>query len=377
MFRVMDDMEIEINKIDDLSMVHIYELTGADATSSQGCTAIAVYYGTDGKLNINEFDIHYEKLLYRVLEVYGRAENKELIMMDENTRAILEAGQGVRNETAFDAYLAKEPIDFPVIPFESTLSDRYIPMVEYLIVGLYKTMGINTEIVKRRAGWRGAGAIWTSDGTNERMFSIKTRKSDGKTVKISVADFFDGYGELTIEVVMNYDRMDISFNTFGNVFRGKGSYIFNKDNMTVSFEAFYKDKQIFFDSETEEPRTVLPDETLLDGENKVLLTDQNVSAVYRLPWNMTYVLQESTGIYSDIETQKFCGSYIYDGGKYSDISGWLLCRNIHTDIKIRVDSMHLNKMVLKDGRVQTVFVPVINNTLGEYKLRLENRYFID
>jgi len=375
MFRVMDEMEIEINKIDNLKMVHIYELTGAEAASgANGCTAIAVYYGDEGKMNISDFDSHFILLVNRVVELYGRSENKELIMMDDNTRGLMEAGVAARHEKDLEFFYEIQPVECPQIPNESILSKRFLPLAEYLIVGLNKVLGINLEVVKRRYGWRGAAAIWVNDGIKEKQMSIRAIAKDSRKYQISVSEFLEGHIALNIEVIIGFDGMEISFDSSDEDFRGKGVYKFGAETMLETYDVYYKERQVFFDDEQTGTREVASVGELSEDDVNLIHNDKRVRAVYKLPWNTTYILLDDFKTDNGVESYSFTGVYLNEN--YTEQFGWTDIFNQSTNTRLRIESMQLGRLRLQDGKFQTRFSPVASNSTGEYKLKLADRYFI-
>lgn len=375
MFRVMDEMEIEISMIDNLKMVHIYELTGAEATvGTSGCTAIAVYYGDEGKMNISDFDAHFTLLVNRVVELYGRADNKELIMMDDNTRSLLEAGVATRHEKEIEFFYSIQPVEYPQIPNESILNKRFLPLAEYLVVGLNKVLDINLTVIKRRLGWRGVAAIWLNDGTKEKMMSVRVEQRDAKKYLISVSEFFEGHIALFIEVTTDFDGMYISFESTDKAFVGTGSYKFGAEYMLETYDAYYQDKQIFFDEEQTGTRKITPEYELSDHEARLIMNDRPVHVIYSLPWNARYILLDDFHADNSIETYSFTGVYMYED--FTEHFGWTDIFNQSTNTRLRIESLHLCRLRLSDGRLQTKFMPVASNSTGEYKLKLADRYFI-
>lgn len=375
MFRVMDEMEIEINKIDNLKMVHIYELTGAEAGSgTNGCTAIAVYYGDDGKMNISDLDPHFSMLVSRVIELYSRLENKGLVMMDDSTRALLEAGVLVRHEKDLEFFYNISAVDYPQIPNESKLNARFLSLAEYLIVGLNKVLGIELTVVKRRCGWRGSASIWVNDGTKEKMMVVNTTVKDSMKYAVSVSEFIEGHTALMIEITIKFDGMDVSFISSDKAFEGKGSYKFGPDSMTEIFEAYYKDSQIFFDDNQTGVREVPSTGALTEEESNIILCNKNVRAIHKLPWNMSYVLLDEFNTDGGIESYSSIGVYLYED--FVEQFGWTDIFNQATNTRLRIESMSFSRMRLPDGNLQTFFAPVASNSTGEYKLKLANKYFI-
>ena len=90
MYRFMSKEEIEIEQISDLKMLHLYQLGGSDA--------LAVCYGNDKQINLCAMDTNYTLLMERALTLYSQCEDKDSIIIDENTKyELLQRLQGMKN----------------------------------------------------------------------------------------------------------------------------------------------------------------------------------------------------------------------------------------------------------------------------------------
>lgn len=368
----MDETELEINKIMDLKMVHIYELAGTG--NSADCTAMAVYYGSDGKLNLSDFDEHFEKLVNHVFSLYNQLEDKSSVMMDDTTRALMDAGINIRREKDYEFFYGIKPLDVPKIPKESMLIKRFLPLAEYLVVGLNKVVDIKLDVINLNYGWRGLGSMKVSDGIAERLMSVNVKPINSRKYSITVSDIFENHVALYIDVFISYSDMNISFKTTDGLFYGKGSYTFGYDKMTETYEAFYKDKQIFFDSENKGVREVQSLLELSDGELKLIMSSKNIRAVYELPWKSKYILADDYNQEEAVEVYSMLAMYLYDD--YIDEYGWTDILNKAGNIRLRTETVQLSRMKLADETIQTFFEPVENNNTGAYKEALAGKYFL-
>lgn len=375
MFKTMDKMEVEINRIDHLKMVHIYEVTGANLLeATSGCTAIAIYYGEDGELNINDLDSHFDLLLGRVLDLYSRAENKALIMMDDSTRSFLDTGVRAREEKSLSAFYEMEPSDFPMIADDSALGGRFLSLVEYLLTGLYKTLDINMDIRKRRNGWRGAAVLWGFDGAQQRQMCVQTSELHDNHYVVTVSEFLRNHVPLRIEVITKKTELELFFSTPDEIFYGKGYYQFGAASMTQRFEAYYKGQAIFFDDRQTSECMIPPDDSLSEAETKLLMGTDSLRVIYRLPWGMKYILSESIDGTEETMLVRRAATYLY--GDFMEQFGWSEVFHRETSTRMQSESFQLNRLKIAEGQYQTHFIPVKQNSTGNYKSKLANKYFI-
>lgn len=374
MFRKMDEIEVEISKIEELKMVHIYEVAGTDKQGvGIGCTAIAIYYGDNGKMNINDLDIHFEILANRVVELYSSSPDKMSIMMDDDTRAILENGIVNHYEDELNIFYQADSVECPKISVKSMLSKRLLPIASYLVVNLYKTLGFEVSVTRMRTGWRGRSELCVSDGINERMMFVQSEILDSKRYTINVSEFLEGHVPLFIDVKFEYNCMVISFKTSDGCFNGRGVYNFGYDKMTENYEVFYNDKPVFFGSNdaggNEYPGSDLPEKA-----KKLFLSDKNIRCMYKLPWGLTYVLGDE--YYKDDKTETYVYIGMYESEGVAELYGWTDIYNRASNIRLRTANMKLNRMMLDDDFIQTYFEEIDGNCTGTYKSKLANNYYI-
>lgn len=369
MFGKMDEMQVAINKIDQLKMVHIYEVAGTDAAGTdKGCTAMAVYYGTAGKMNLNDTDPHFAHFVRRVMEVYRDSDQKEWISMDEPTRAFMEAGLSVRREEELRKYYEATPLETPVCAKDSVLCKRFLPLAEYLIIGLNKVLDISLKVLERKEGWRGNGSLVVTDGLKERRICVQVRQPEENRYQISAADFLADHTGLTVDLRMESRGLSLTFASTDTLFNGRGWYRFEVTGMTQQFEAFYREKPVFFDREDEETCG-----SLSDSEKVLLGKEIEDAIVYELPWSMKYVFSQNLEKCGEIELLSCKGSFLQEN--YLKQYSWKELYNANSFIRIRMETIGLSKTVV-GRKVQTYFEDVAEGHTGEYEDKLAGCYFL-
>lgn len=94
-FRQMYPEEINLERIEDLKMIHIYDLTGAAKPNGKyGVTAVLVNFGDNEQLNYTENDHCFDDFVNKIFEVYNSTEDKSSILMDETTQKMMEGRRG-------------------------------------------------------------------------------------------------------------------------------------------------------------------------------------------------------------------------------------------------------------------------------------------
>ena len=213
-FRQMSPEEMNIESITDIKMIHIYDLTGASRPDGKyGVTSMLVSFGDNSQLNYTENDHCFNSFVNKIFETYNTTEDKSSIIMDDITRQIMEAGEIPRHDSILSKYYKAEKHDVPVLVNASTLSKRFEPLVEFLVKGLYKTMGTEVEVIDRKSGWRGAGRLIIRVGDSNRTMYFKTFEINDSSFSIKLNGFMVDNGDLLINVSLYDDALSIVYNS--------------------------------------------------------------------------------------------------------------------------------------------------------------------
>ena len=244
----MSPEEIGLEAIDDLKMIHIYDLTGsARPDGKYGVTAVLVNFSDNKQLNYTENDFCFNLFVKKIFEVYNTGGNKDSIIMDDTTRQIMEAGAVPRHESILSKYYDAEIQDTPVLVNASTLSRRFLPLIEYLLIGLYKTMGTDVEVIERRAGWRGSGRMVLHVGDSNRTQYFKAFEINDNTLSIKLNGFLTEHGDLLINVNLYDDMISITYKSESSGIEGTSSFKFTKENLREMHQIQKNGDQLFYD----------------------------------------------------------------------------------------------------------------------------------
>ena len=117
MYRYIDDDELEIKQLDNIKLIHFYNLVNVNNNidNLSNIVALAVYYGENKQLNYCSMDKHFTLLVNKVFEVYDTCNYKNKIIIDKNTRDILERGQLDAEDELLALYKDKDGQDLPYI----------------------------------------------------------------------------------------------------------------------------------------------------------------------------------------------------------------------------------------------------------------------
>lgn len=394
MFRVMDEMEIAIQKISELRMVHIYELLGIDAQQmGKGCTAILVYANENDVLHMNAMDRYFDQLVQRVLEIYRETQNKDTILMDEDTGRLLEEGILLWKDEELEPFYQAEAVE-EVTPLDAVLHKRFLPMVEYYITELAQMLGQKVVITLRNYGWRGRASLQGYAREKEVTYSMQIFAKGKDRYAIHVVNFPEKDDVFQLEVHIFRNRFEVRFCTANQKLQGRSSFRFGMETMLQEQEIYYDDKQIFLDRQEIPKQESIPDsleilkqKDIPDGQEnprqknisnlaEQLLYKDAIKAVYSLPWNMAYVLcdREEQGETSVIHRN--CGTYLYPEADMTESYSAGEVVNAALQLSLQMDGVRMYQIRLRDGRVQTCFHHMEHVATGRYKQYLAGRCFV-
>lgn len=375
MFKKMSEKEIEIKQIEKLRMVQIYELDGTKLdVHSHGLTAIAVYYGEDQKMIMNEQEPYYELLISRVMELYLRSESKDTIMIDEDTKALLETGIWIRDNSMVKDFYQLTGETFPVIPIEMTLGKRFLPMIEYLLTALYKVMDLPFVIEKRRSGWRGSAILTAKALKAEKELCISTERASQKEYVVLISEFLDPHVYLEVQIQLLPDGICFLFESSDHAFYGKGMYQFERlDQTLVKYEVFYQERKIFLDEELFSNCKLMEESELSGSQCRLLGEAFGQRRIYQLPWKQYYIYEERESETNGQKMTEKCGSFLWDD--VLEQYCWTELYNVKSKIHLQTRCASLFRILLEDGRIQTYFEDTVQNSSGAYKEKLANHYF--
>lgn len=376
-FRQMSPDEIEIEGIEDISMIHIYDLTGADKPDGKyGVTAAMVSFGENRQLNYTENDHCFDIFINKIFEVYNTGTDKDKVIMDETTRQIMEAGEVPRHDCLLSKFYEAEKREVPILVNASTLSKRFEPLIEYLLIGLYKTMGTEVDIIDRKCGWRGSGRLIIHVGDSNRSIYFKCFEMNDSEISIKLSGFLEETGDLLIYINLYEDSISISYKSEKSKIEGSSSFKFGKENLREMHQIQKNGEQIFYDVNVYE-NTFSKDARIEDviSQLSVGLLPEGMKpcAVYSLPMGFDFLLYDIAESSDKVEVQTFCGVFLWQGASYADVRGWSVIKSLESGLSLRNEAFrYIN---LSDNRefIQTAF---LTGTGSRYKEKLEGKYVI-
>ncbi len=376
-FRQMSQEEMDIEGINDIKMIHIYDLTGASKPDGKyGVTAVLINYADNKQLNYTENDHCFGFFISKIFEMYNNCGDKDSIIMDDTTRELMEAGKVPRHDSVLSKFYDSEKLDIPRLVNASTLSKRFGPLVEYLLVGLYKTMGTDALVIDRKNGWRGSGRLIIRVGAENRTVYYKVFEINENTFSVKLNGCLTENGDLTINIILYDDELSVSYRSDSTLIEGSSSFKFGKDALREMHQIQKDGKQIFYDVNIYE--NLFTADSKLEDEVPASLTGllpegMRPSTIYSLPMGLKYLLYDELDSSDSVEVQTFCGVFLWQEAYCADIRGWSMIKSLQAGLTLKNEVFRM--LNLSDNReyIQSAF---LTGTGSRYKEELEGKFVI-
>lgn len=381
MYRVMDETEIIIRQMTDLRMVHFYNLAG-DNNSADGVLSVAVYYGVNGQLNLSVLDKHFDLLVEQIFCHYAKTENKASIIADANTRTILEQGVLKRDGEAWSKYLSMEGNMEPKYQAITYFKGFLIPVVDYYLKQLYKMNGMEYRPYAYHLGWRNSCSIEGFVDGIVTKFLIHVEMLDECNYTVVVSNFIKTGATIEFHITYGLDVITVHFSSSYWSLDGDSRYYFENGKLMDASFVTMNGRPVYYET--------VECERVSDAGAKLQTIEKLVGAIdesmdcYLLPWGEAFVNKVSGTttrdyLYLLIDTNMGILHEPFDCNGMSMMRGWSWRQivNEEANIVVKTLAMAYDRLLTKDLEVQTHFLPAGTNSYGEYKEKLEDRYFYE
>lgn len=395
MYRIMDKQEIEINQIDNLKMIHIYDLATAGGAVGQDnqkagagknhVPALAVYYGDNKQINLCVMDNNYNLLMERVLSLYSQCENKDLIIIDESTRKLLEfACQGVDHGVSSVARIGKKYMDMKAEQLSRFNTEGYIrklilPMLKYYLSQLYGLWDMEIIFKDGESGWHGNVVLYASHKNNDLRFPVHISHVGLGKYNAVVGNFIEEKNIVIFEIVYKSQSLKVDIISEDYSLSGDSRYDFSLSTPACITNINVAGAMVYCNNEPVENVSSVQISDMYP--QKFFDLDITNAKLHRLPWG---------GYYSCAVNKSEDGSitqWDYDTGFYEKNNNsffarqysWSFIENINTGVSINTGGGLMERLIpdLTQGEMQTTFLPVGYYSGWDYKQKLENRYFYE
>lgn len=381
MYRFMSEEEIEIEQISDLKMLHLYQLGGNDA--------LAVCYGNDKQINLCAMDTHYTLLMERVLSLYSQCENKDSIIIDENTKAILEKAVGESEHyTSFFNRIGKKYLDAeghltPKFASEGVLRETALPTLKYYIQQMYHMWDVPVTFEKEPCGWRRNCVLKVRRKEETLILPVRMDFPRDNTCRATVGNFLKDLSSITFEISYQDDQLLVLFESKSLNLWGESHFEMSAEKLRAFTTIKVNGEVVYHQEEPietlENPAEDLKELLHRQQALKDSFFDLEQARVYRLPWGGIAIYRALDGSDTNYIRTDYDMIYLEEYGTKLALRqfSYSLIENKADGLKLRTDGAIMRKLYYgeKHREVETLFLPAGYYSGWDYKKYLEKRYF--
>ncbi len=395
MYRIMDKQEIEINQIDNLKMIHIYDLVTAGGAVGQDnqkagagenhVPALAVYYGDNKQINLCVMDKHYNLLMERVLSLYSQCENKDLIIIDEPTRKLLDlACQGVDNGVTSVARIGKKYMDMKAEQLskfntEGAIRRIMLPMLKYYLRQLYGLWDMEIVFKDGESGWHGNVVLSANYKNKNFCFPVLISHVGLGMYNAVIGNFIEEKNTVKFEIVYTSQSLKVDIISEDYSLFGDSRYDFSLSTPACITNIKVDGAMVYCNDEP--LGTVSAEEFDSINIKYSFELDKDKSKLYRLPWGGYYSCTVNKSVDGGISRWDYDTGFCEKNDKtlFARQYAWSFIENTGTKVSISSGGGLMERLIpdLDKGEMQTTFLPVGYYSGWDYKQKLENRYFYE
>jgi len=383
----MDELEIEIGRLSNLKMVHFYDLI----SRGDNVGAIAVYDDEERKINLCVLDAHYDKLLEKVVTCYREQEDRAQIIMDEETRHILE--QMVQDAPVPEtrSFWGDVPgatlYDLPILDTSSYPDRMVLPLLRYYVKELHALFDVPIEWKLLTGSWHGRGMLAGSANARAIRMPYRIQRRKGCEYEILLGNYLGKTHRLQIRVLFERMGLRTYFMCPSVELTGYSTYtlsaskktVTGKTSISVGNKTIYEQKEELPALEGDEKETLLR-KVLEDGISELLTEDPERATVVAFPWDhyLVYTLtdrDDDSMLKQDAEV-----GYLVVNEKYDILRKYSFSHIIGRTNKVEMDARYAcGDVVLQKGKdklLQIAFEDTGYSSSGDYKERFSGRYLV-
>lgn len=374
MYKYMDDVEVDIRAIKNLKLVHFYHIL----KEGKIVPAAMVHYNSDKMMNLCVLDKHYDEFIAQLFMVYENESDRDEIIMDEYSRAILD--RAIFVETGFyDEYLKQlTMLDKPLYYHQSYMPYIVVPLIKYVIRELYGITGKKIEWNPVLSSWFGKGTLSATATEGEETFPFVLTAVEVGKYNARIGNFFTLKDYLEMQITFDYSGIKIRAISNGAGVDARIEYMINPDNSKVvcSSNVILKDRTVYSDQTQLEKSPVWTDTSKLD---QLMGFDNQNTDYYKLPWGQYLVVENK--VVSELQTDTNYVKIAFVTKSDERNNGFVISYNTiknpsqgaeYTIFNFAADIFE-EKIFGKD--VQVYFDSLGFRSRGYYKAHLADRYF--
>lgn len=387
MYRHMDDMEIEIGRLSKLKMVHFYNLISHDDEVG----AIAVYDEEERQINLCALDKYYDTLLAKVVECYREQKDRVQIVMDEETKTMLDS-------MVQEAPTSEQPNFWGDIPGATlqalpeidpgSYSDCMVtPLLRYFIRELHRLYNVPLVWKYLTPSWHGRGVLQAiADERDLHLpYRIRTRK-DGE-YDVVIGNFLGKTHRLNLRFLYEKMGLKVFFSCKPLGLDGYSSYTLSLGDSAVTEKTgiSVSGKPVYEHTEKLKTLTASEKEALLkkagqDGVIRFLGSEPERVEIVEYPWGQYLIWCAKQSDDENMKKQDVEIGYLMMEDRYDLIRKHTFSHIVGQKSKVEMDARYAcgDIFVLKGKkeRVQIAFEDTGYCSSGSYKERFSGRYLI-
>ena len=383
----MDEIEIEIGRLSKLKMVHFYNLISKEDEVG----AIAVYDDEERQINLCALDKYYETLLAKVVECYREQKDHMQIVMDEETRAMLDSMVQEEPDPERDTFWGNIPgatlKDLPEIDPGSYSDCMVLPLLRHFVRELHSLYNVPLVWKYMTTSWHGRGVLeaMAEEKDLHLPYRIRTRK-DGE-YDVVIGNFLGKTHRLNFRFLYEKMGMKVFFSCKPLGLDGYSSYTLSLEEKTVTEKTgiSVSGKPVYEHTEKLKPMQTSEKEALFtksekDGVMPFLSKDRERAEIVEYPWAQ-YLIWSATQCEDEtMQKQDVEIVFLMVEDKYDILRKYTFSHLVGKKSKVEMDARYAcgDIFVLKGKkeRVQISFEDTGYGSSGSYKERYSGRYLI-
>ncbi|MBO4696793.1 MAG: hypothetical protein J5643_05890 [Lachnospiraceae bacterium] len=383
MLHKMSEQEIRIRKISKLRMVSLYEFTGAvrnpeterknpDGTP-RGCTAITVLCDENEQITLSEMDPYFAELCDQALMIYAETKDRESVLMDASTRAVMDAGVSIGEASYTDAFYGTKGSLTPDLSYDAHLGKRFVPLAEHLVTAAEALLERKGQVTDSTTGWRGKGLLQLTTLNEARKLPVLTERTNDTDYRMIIGGYPIASENLHADITVEPERMDVAFASEKTDLAGRWEFQFMIPYMEARLSVSRGGKEICYERNRIQS---VNEKEFSERERKLLPDDTNPDVCYRLPWGVIYTLSEKSETFGEIDRKHYQRTFLYPEAGYSETVSWSVIRNTESGVVLKKNNVRMIRNILGDGRCQSFFCTLSGGSNGRYRTELAGKYFI-
>ncbi|MBR6365515.1 MAG: hypothetical protein IKS10_05410 [Lachnospiraceae bacterium] len=387
MYRHMDETEIEIGRMSDLRMVHFYNLI----SKHDEVGAIAVYDDEDRQFNLCALDAHYDLLLEKVVTCYQRQTDRNLIVMDEDTRTLLEAMMQEGRTSEEPHFWGDVPkaklMKTPRIDPGSYLDYMVIPILRYYVRELHHLFDLPLEWKYLTSSWHGRGMLEGSANETAIHMPYRIARRRSGEYDILIGNYLGKTHRLNIQIVFERLALRAYFSCPPLGLNGHSIYsispreriVKEKTSISVGEKVFYENAETVKALEPAQ-KEALQERIAQEGLTQFFDTAPETTEAVEFPWGHYWVFSVADRFGDAMQKQDVEVGYLVMEDRYDIVRKQSFSHIVGKKNKVELDARCAcgDVFVRKDTKkqLQIAFEDTGYSSSGRYKEGYSGKYLV-